>query len=185
MLASVAVPVATAADVVRIFFETAAIYGFPASVLCDNGAIYTAAYRGSHTGMEIELAALGITFKHGKPYHPQTQGKVERYHLTLEEVAAQEAAGGDHGRAPGPDRPLRPHLQRGAPAHRAGLSADAGLAGPRQGHRPSSTGSRCWPTPRSVDDRIDKTGCFTLALPLQAPPRRRRPSAHRASACSS
>ena len=33
--------------------------------------------------MEIELAALGITFKHGKPYHPQTQGKVERYHLTL------------------------------------------------------------------------------------------------------
>jgi hypothetical protein len=45
-------------------------------VLSDNGAIYTAAYRGSHSGMEIELATLGITFKHGKPYHPQTQGKV-------------------------------------------------------------------------------------------------------------
>jgi hypothetical protein len=35
-----------------------------------NGAIYTCAYRGSHTGMQIELASLGITFKHGKPYHP-------------------------------------------------------------------------------------------------------------------
>ena len=85
VLASVAVPVATAADVVRIFFSTTATWGFPASVLSDNGAIYTAAYRGSHTGMEIELAAFGITFKHGKPYHPQTQGKVERYHRTLKE----------------------------------------------------------------------------------------------------
>jgi transposase InsO family protein len=78
VLASAAVPVATSPDVVRIFFETAALYGFPASVLSDNGAIYTAAYRGSHTGMEIELATLGITFKHGKPYHPA----VSRGHRT-------------------------------------------------------------------------------------------------------
>jgi transposase InsO family protein len=76
VLASVAVPVATATEVVRIFFAATSIYGFPTSVLSDNGAIYTAAYRGSHSGMEIELASLGITFKHGKPYHPQTQGKV-------------------------------------------------------------------------------------------------------------
>ena len=83
VMASVAVEVATAPEVVRIFFETAATYGLPASVLSDNGAIYTAAYRGAATGLEIELASLGITFKHGKPYHPQTQGKVERYHRTL------------------------------------------------------------------------------------------------------
>jgi transposase len=70
VLASVAVPVATSSDVVRIFFDTSAAYGLPTSVLSDNGAIYTAAYRGSHTGMEIELATLGIVFKHGKPYHP-------------------------------------------------------------------------------------------------------------------
>jgi transposase InsO family protein len=85
VLCSVVVSVATAAEVVRLFYDTAATWGLPASVLSDNGAIYTAAYRGSHTGMEIELAALGITFKHGKPYHPQTQGKVERYHLTLKQ----------------------------------------------------------------------------------------------------
>ncbi len=70
VLASVAVPVATAPEVVRIFFDAAAKYGLPQSVLSDNGAIYTTAYRGSHSGMEIELATLGITFKHGKPYHP-------------------------------------------------------------------------------------------------------------------
>ena len=69
-LSSVAVPVATAPEVVRVFYETAALYGLPASVLSDNAAIYTTAYRGSHSGMEIELATLGITFKHGKPYHP-------------------------------------------------------------------------------------------------------------------
>ena len=47
-------------------------------MLSDNGAIYTAAYRGSHTGMEIELAALGITFKHGKPYHPAVSSSVRK-----------------------------------------------------------------------------------------------------------
>ena len=78
VLASVAVPVATSSDVVRIFFDAAAVYGLPRSVLSDNGAIYTTAYRGSHTGMEIELATLGITFKHGKPYHPA----VSRGHCT-------------------------------------------------------------------------------------------------------
>ena len=63
-------PVATAPEVVRVFYETAALYGLRASVLSDNGAIYTTAYRGSHSGMKIELATLGITFKHGEPYHP-------------------------------------------------------------------------------------------------------------------
>ena len=26
---------------------------------------------------------MGIGIKHGKPYHPQTQGKIERFHKTL------------------------------------------------------------------------------------------------------
>ena len=59
VLCSSVVSVATAADVVRLFYETAAQYGLPAPLLSDNGAIYTAAY-----------AALGISFKHGKPYPP-------------------------------------------------------------------------------------------------------------------
>jgi transposase InsO family protein len=83
VLSSTVVKVATSADVVRLFFSTADLYGLPASVLSDNGAIYTSTYRESHSGLEIDLATLGITFKHGKPYHPQTQGKVERYHQTL------------------------------------------------------------------------------------------------------
>ena len=75
VLCSVVVRVATASEVVRLFYASADIFGLPQSVLSDNGAIYTTAYRGAHSGMEIELAILGIRYKHGKPYHPQTQGK--------------------------------------------------------------------------------------------------------------
>ena len=182
VLSSVAVPVATAPEVVRVFYETAAIYGFPASVLSDNGAIYTAAYRGSHSGMEIELATFGITFKHGKPYHPQTQGKVERFHLTLKKWLAKKPAGGHLGRAPGPDRPLRLHLQRGAPAHGAGLP-------PMQAWRALDKatieidGQPLLAHTKVRRDRVDKTGCFTLRYRSRLPPRQRRTSAQgRASA---
>ena len=92
VLCSSVVPVATAAEVVRLFYASADTYGLPVSVLTDNGAIYTTAYRGGHSGMEIELAILGIRYKHGKPYHPQTQGKVERYHQTLKKWLRRQPA---------------------------------------------------------------------------------------------
>ena len=75
--------VTTAADVVATFHDAASHLGFPASVLSDNGAIFTASFRGDRGALATELAALGITFKHSRPYHPQTCGKVERFHQTL------------------------------------------------------------------------------------------------------
>ena len=90
VMASVALRVARAPDVVRIFHQAVTDYGLPRSVLSDNGAIYTAMYRGAAASLEIELRALGITFSHGRPYHPQTQGKVERYHLTLKKYLRRQ-----------------------------------------------------------------------------------------------
>jgi hypothetical protein len=52
-------------------------------VLTDNGCIYTAAYRHGYSAVESELFALGIDYRHSRPYHPQTCGKVERFHQTL------------------------------------------------------------------------------------------------------
>ena len=161
VLASVAVPVATAAEVVRIFFETAAIYGLPASVLSDNGAIYTAAYRGSHTGMEIELASLGITFKHGKPYHPQTQGKVERYHLTLKKWLRKKPAVATLAELQAQiDRFVhiyneeRPHTARGCPPMRAWRALDKATI--------DIDGQPLLAHTKVRRDRVDKTGSFTL-----------------------
>ncbi|HEY1737373.1 MAG TPA: IS481 family transposase, partial [Acidimicrobiia bacterium] len=80
---AVVLAVTTAADVVAAFYQGASRYGLPASMLTDNGCIFTAQFRNGRCGFETELATLGITIKHGKPYHPQTQGKIERFHQTL------------------------------------------------------------------------------------------------------
>lgn len=90
VLCSSVVRVTKGEGVVRLFYETTEKYGFPESVLSHNGAIYTTSYRGGHSGLEIDLALLGITFKHGRPYHPQTQGKVERYHQTLKKYLRKQ-----------------------------------------------------------------------------------------------
>ncbi|HEY6425628.1 MAG TPA: IS481 family transposase [Acidimicrobiales bacterium] len=76
-------PVYKAIDVVTTFHEAAARWGYPASVLSDNGAVFTAAPRHGVCVMESELLSLGIAYKHSKPNHPQTCGKVERFHQTM------------------------------------------------------------------------------------------------------
>ena len=91
-LASRAFPVTTAADVVAAFYEIAQHYGFPASVLSDNGAIFTASFRGDRGALATELAQRGIVFKHSRPYHPQTCGKVERFHQTVKKYLAANPA---------------------------------------------------------------------------------------------
>ncbi len=85
-----------AADVVASFRKAAGRHGFPASVLTDNGAVFTAAPRGGgRCAIEIELASLGICLRHSTPYHPQTCGKVERFHQTLKKwLSKQRAATG-------------------------------------------------------------------------------------------
>lgn len=92
-LRSVALPVTTAVDVGQVFQAARAQYGAPASVLTDNGCIFTAEHRGGKVVLETELERLGIQHKRSRPYHPQTCGKVERFHQTLKKyLAAQPAA---------------------------------------------------------------------------------------------
>jgi transposase InsO family protein len=81
------------ADVVRTLHVAASTWDYPATMLTDNGAIFTATYRGGEAAMEAELWSLGITTRHSRPYHPETCGKVERFHQTLKKyLAAQDAA---------------------------------------------------------------------------------------------
>ena len=70
-------------DIVASFTATAATYGLPASTLTDNGSVYTSRFTHGHNDFERLLDSLGITQKNGHPGHPQTQGKIERFHQTL------------------------------------------------------------------------------------------------------
>jgi transposase InsO family protein len=81
-----------AADVVACFHEAASRHGFPASVLTDNGAVFTAVPRKGRCAIELETARLGIGYVHPRPYHPQTCGKVERFHQTLKRFLAKQPA---------------------------------------------------------------------------------------------
>jgi transposase InsO family protein len=83
LLAATAYPRVTGPDVVAGFTATATTYGLPASTLTDNAAVYTSRFTHGHNDFERLLAALGITQKNGQPNHPQTQGKIERFHQTL------------------------------------------------------------------------------------------------------
>jgi len=94
LVASDARGITKAADIVASFHRAAAAHGFPASRLTDNGAVFTAAPRGGRCAIELETAALGIRYHHSSPYHPQTCGKVERFHQTEKKwLAKRDAAG--------------------------------------------------------------------------------------------
>src|SRR5438552_15043152 len=83
-----------AADVVQAFYSGSNRFGLPASVLSDNAAVFTAKSRRGKVLLELELERLGIVFKHSTPYHPQTCGKVERFHQTLKRFLRKQSPAG-------------------------------------------------------------------------------------------
>jgi transposase InsO family protein len=93
---SLAFPSLKAADVVQGFYAASNQFGLPASLLSDNGPVFTARLRGGKDRggkvlLELELERLGIVFKHSTPYHPQTCGKVERFHQTVKRFLRQQS----------------------------------------------------------------------------------------------
>jgi transposase InsO family protein len=64
-------------------------YGLPDRLLMDNGSPWGSAgeREQSHTPLTVWFLQLGIAISHGQPYHPQTQGKDERFHRSLKAEA--------------------------------------------------------------------------------------------------
>ena len=79
-------------DVVATFTTAGDAHGWPATTLTDNGAVYTSRFTGGRNGFEYLLAWLGVRQKNGAPGHPQTQGKIERFHQTLKRWLARQPA---------------------------------------------------------------------------------------------
>ena len=59
------------------------LHGLPECILCDNGPPWGNTGGGLHSSLGVWLLLLGVRIIHGRPFHPQTQGKDERFHRTL------------------------------------------------------------------------------------------------------
>jgi len=134
----------------------------PYSTLTDNGLVFTtrlARFKGARGGFEKLLSAHGILQKNGAPGHPQTQGKIERFHQTLKRWLAAR---------PRPDdlaelntlltefrtwyNTARPHRARGGRTPQTAYDALPKAT-------PDSLSEAEW---RSRVDRVDKTGKVTI-----------------------
>ena len=90
VVASVVFDTVKAADVVAVFHGAALRCGYPAALLSDNAAVFSGGSRQGKVLLESELERLGIRPSHARPYHPQTCGKVERFHQTQKRWLAKQ-----------------------------------------------------------------------------------------------
>ena len=112
--------------------------------------------------MQTELLALGIDYRHSRPYHPQTCGKVERFHQTMKAFLAKQPKVGSLAELQAQvDRivtyynEVRPHRARERRPPRVAFDA-------RDKARPSGPMIRVGAGVRVRRDRIDKNGKVTL-----------------------
>jgi len=80
----------TGRSVVDLFLELVVEFEPPKSTLTDNGRVFTARFGKGRNEFEYKLSDLGIIQKNSSPNHPQTQGKVERFHQTLKKHLHQK-----------------------------------------------------------------------------------------------
>ena len=116
-------------------------YGLPRRMLMDNGAPWGVSHSPEcYTQLEVELLSLDIAVTHGRPYHPQTQGKEERFHRTLNVELLQHRQLLDLPEAQRAFDPWRQMYNHQRPHDALGLATPA---------------SRYAPSSRSLPERIE------------------------------
>jgi transposase InsO family protein len=156
--------------VLRTFREAVAEHGIPTSTLTDNGMVFTTRLSqgkkgaGTRNGFETELRRLNVVQKNGRPNHPTTQGKVERFQQTMKKWLRAQS-----------DQPTtiddlqafldafveeyndhRPHRSLEHRATPATVYTSRPKATPTTGNRNADTHDRI------REDKVDKSGKVTL-----------------------
>lgn len=70
-------------SVQQALIETFRLYGLPNTLIMDNGSPWGHGPTPAYTQLTVWLIRLRIAVSHSRPYHPQTLGKDERFHGTL------------------------------------------------------------------------------------------------------
>ncbi len=131
-------------------------------MLTDNGAVFTGGpRRGGRVALEVTLTSLGVSVRHARPYHPQTCGKVERFHQTLKRWLTRQPAAATVTQLQAQLDAFRACYNTQRP-HRA-----LGRRTPAQAYaaRPKATPGHRLTLPahaRLRRDRVDTTGVITL-----------------------
>jgi transposase InsO family protein len=150
------------------FRALAAAHGLPASMLTDNGLVYTTRFAGgrrgrtTRNGFETELARLGIAQKNSTPNHPQTCGKIERFHQTLKKWLTKQPRARSLAELQTQLDTFRDYYNFRRP-HRALGRSKTSTPAAAYATRPKATPTGVSPThDRIRRDRIDDTGVVTL-----------------------
>jgi len=95
LLASLAGEAATGELAWDAFESAVSRYGLPRQLLSDNGLIFTGRLHRVEVMFESSLKDLGVEMINSAPYHPQTLGKLERFHRTQKEWLSDEGPAED------------------------------------------------------------------------------------------
>lgn len=89
-----------ATDVQPVLTEAFRRYGLPVRINGDNGAPWGSPREPAHgiSKLSVWLIRLGIRISHSRPYHPQTNGKDERFHRSLEREVLNGVSFADYER---------------------------------------------------------------------------------------
>jgi transposase InsO family protein len=90
LLAAIACESPTGEAAWACFLSASTAYGLPRQLLSDNHSSFTGRLLGITVEFERKLAEAGVELINAAPAHPQTLGKLERFHRTLKEWLADE-----------------------------------------------------------------------------------------------
>jgi hypothetical protein len=113
-------------------------------------------------GHQGNLARLGIAYRHSRAYHPQTCGKVERFHQTLKRWLAKQPRARTVARLQAQLDTFAGYYNTQRPHRALGRRTPAAAFAARPKAAPSRPGFAVPAHYRVRHDKVDRTGVVTL-----------------------